>query len=133
MNAILLFGIWYVDNTKIKVLSSFHFATRLNSRRDMKLILLMNSETLIDIWILVIPNGIIEVSIIWNCLFFTLFQFLSWLLTSYHLQLFCIYFVVRKGAMWKTCFSAPRNAKKENQLKHKNQARNRLFIDSLRV
>jgi len=30
----------------------------------------------------------------------------------------------------KTCFSGPQNAKKENQLKHKNQVRNKLFIDS---
>ena len=29
-----------------------------------------------------------------------------------------------------TCFSAPQNAKKENQLKHKNQVRYRIFIDS---
>ena len=36
----------------------------------------------------------------------------------------------RNGTMSKTCFSAPQNAKKENQLKRKNQERNRLFIDS---
>jgi len=28
------------------------------------------------------------------------------------------------------CFSASQNAKKENQLIHKNQVRNRIFIDS---
>jgi len=28
------------------------------------------------------------------------------------------------------CFSASQNAKKENQLKHKNKVRNRVFIDS---
>jgi hypothetical protein len=28
------------------------------------------------------------------------------------------------------CFSAPQNAKKENQLQHKNQVRNRLIIAS---
>ena len=32
--------------------------------------------------------------------------------------------------MWKTCFSASQNAKNESQLKHKNQVRNRIFIDS---
>jgi len=32
--------------------------------------------------------------------------------------------------MWKTCYSAPQNAKKENQLKHNYQVRNRLFIGS---
>jgi len=30
--------------------------------------------------------------------------------------------------MLKTCFTAPQNAKKENQLKHKNQVRNRLLL-----
>jgi hypothetical protein len=30
----------------------------------------------------------------------------------------------------KRVFSAPQNAKKENQLKHKNQVRNILLIDS---
>ena len=30
--------------------------------------------------------------------------------------------------MWKTCFSASQNAKKESQLKHKNQVRNRLIL-----
>jgi len=32
--------------------------------------------------------------------------------------------------MWKMCFSAFQNAKKENQFKHKNQVRSRNFIDS---
>jgi hypothetical protein len=32
--------------------------------------------------------------------------------------------------VWKTCFSAPQNAKKENEQKNKNQARYRLYIDS---
>jgi len=32
--------------------------------------------------------------------------------------------------MRKTCFSATQNAKNESQPKHKNQVRNRLFIDS---
>jgi len=32
--------------------------------------------------------------------------------------------------MFKTCFSASQNEKNESKLKHKNQMRNRLFIDS---
>ena len=32
--------------------------------------------------------------------------------------------------MWKTCFSASQNAKNESHLKHKNQVRNRHFIDN---
>ena len=38
--------------------------------------------------------------------------------------------MVQNGTMLKTCFSAPQNAKKKKQLKHKNQVRNRLLIDS---
>ena len=59
-----------------------------------------------------------------------LFQFLSRLLSYNNLKLFSTYPVGRNCAMWKTCFSAPQNAKKENQLKHKNQVRDRLYIDS---
>jgi hypothetical protein len=36
--------------------------------------------------------------------------------------------VGRKKTKKKKCFSAPQNAKEENQLKHKNQVRNRIFI-----
>jgi len=32
--------------------------------------------------------------------------------------------------MWRMCFSASQNAKNESKPKHKNQERNRLFIDS---
>ena len=45
-------------------------------------------------------------------MFLTLFQFLTILLTSKHLKLFSMYLVVRNGMTWKTCFSAPKNAKK---------------------
>ena len=58
-------------------------------------------------------------------MFLTLFPFLSRLLTSNHPKLFSTYLVERTGAMWKTCFSAPQNAKKENQLKHKNHYKSR--------
>jgi len=36
--------------------------------------------------------------------------------------------VGRNVGMRKTCFSAPQTAKKENQLNHKNQKRNRLLL-----
>ena len=52
--------------------------------------------------------------------FFTLFQFLTGLLKSKYRNLFITFFVVRNGAMWRSCFSAPKNAKK-NQLKHKTK------------
>ena len=46
--------------------------------------------------------------------FFTLFQFLTRLLTSKHLKIFSTYLVGRNVAIWETCFSATQNAKKEN-------------------
>ena len=54
-------------------------------------------------------------------LFLTLFQFLARLLTSKHLKLFSKYLVGRNGTMWKRCFSAPQNAKKENHVKQKTK------------
>ena len=55
--------------------------------------------------------------------YLTPFHFDTRLLTSKHSKHFSTYIVERNGAMWKTCFSAPQNAKKEHQLKHKNQVR----------
>ena len=79
----------------------------------MKLGLLMNSDTLICIWILVIPISIIEVSTTRKWVFFNLFQFLARLRTSKHLNLFRTYHVRRNGTMWKTCFSTAQNARKK--------------------
>jgi len=62
-------------------------------------------------------------------MFLTFFHFLTRLLTNKYLKLFSTYLGGRNGAMLKTCFSAPHNAKKENELKPKNQVRNGLFID----
>jgi len=51
--------------------------------------------------------------------FLTLFPFVTRLMTSKHVKHFSTYLVGRNGTKWKTCFSAPQNAKKEHQLKHK--------------
>jgi hypothetical protein len=77
---------------------------------------------------LVFPLGIIEVSTQEN----EVFYFISVPNTIIDLLVpeTSTYLVGRNGAMGQTCFSTPQNAKKENQLKHKNQARSRLFIDS---
>ena len=48
---------------------------------------------------------------------------------SKNLKLFSTYLLRRKKAMLKTCLSAPQNDKEDNQLIHKNQERNKLFID----
>ena len=60
---------------------TFQLLTRLNSQNRNETSLLMNSDTLICIWILAFPIGIILVSTPqkWS---FTLFQFLTRLLTS---------------------------------------------------
>jgi len=50
-------------------------------------------------------------------------------MTSKYLKLFNTYLVERNGALWKTFFSAPQNAKKEKQLEHKNEVHNGMFID----
>jgi len=55
-------GFWNDERTKIIFLPSFQFVTRLNSQNRYEKSLLMNSGTLICIWILVIPIGIIQVS-----------------------------------------------------------------------
>ena len=66
--------------------------------------------------------------------YFTLFQFVTRLLTSKHLKHSSTYLVGQNTVKWKTCFSAPQNAKKEHQLKHKNRVRNWRFIElGLRV
>jgi len=66
-NQCFYLGIWNDDRTKMIVLPSFKLATRLNSQTQMKKCLLMNSYTLICLWISVFPFGIIEVSTSRNC------------------------------------------------------------------
>ena len=55
-------GIWNNDRTKMIVLSLFHLATSFNSQNANETEILMNSDTLIILWIFVIPIGIIEFS-----------------------------------------------------------------------
>ena len=93
----------------------------INHKTQMQLSLLMNIGTLIWLWIFEYQIGIIEVSTSSKYCFLTLFQFLTRLLSSKHLKLYNTYLVGRNGTMWKTCFSGPKNAKKENQLKHKTK------------
>ena len=56
-------GIWEDERSKIILLPSFQLVTRLNSQKRNEKSLLMNSDTLIYIWILAFPIGIIQVSI----------------------------------------------------------------------
>ena len=61
-NQYFYLGIREDERSKIKFLPSFHFVTRLNSQNRNETSLLMNSDTLICIWILAFPIGIIQVS-----------------------------------------------------------------------
>ena len=55
-------GIWEDERSKIIFWPSFRLVTRLSSLNRNETILLMNSDTLICIWILAFPIGIIQVS-----------------------------------------------------------------------
>ena len=61
-NQYFYLGIWEDERSKIIFLPSFQLDTRLNSQKRNETSLLMNSDTLICIWILAIPIGIIQVS-----------------------------------------------------------------------
>ena len=61
-NQYFYLGIWNGERTKIIFLPSFQLVTRLNSQNRNESILLMNSDTLICIWMLAFPIGIIQVS-----------------------------------------------------------------------
>jgi len=121
---------WNDDRNLMIDMLLFKLATRLNSQKTIESVIHN------DIWHIKLYMNI-GIS---NCNnwsynrtkknFLTLYQSFTRLLTSNHLKLISTQHVGRNGEMWKTCFSAPQNARKENKLKHKNQVRNSLFIDS---
>ena len=123
-------GIWEDERSKLIFLPSFQLVTRLNSQNRIETILLMNSDTLICIWILAFPIGIIHVSTPrkWSSLLY----FSS--LHDYRLPTSLIQLVHNSLCKmeWseKRAFQLLKMRKNETQLKHKNQVRNRLFIDS---
>ena len=61
-NQYFYLGIWEDDRSKIILLPTFQLVTRLNSQNRNETSFLMNSVTLICIWILAFPIGIILVS-----------------------------------------------------------------------
>ena len=69
-------GIWEYERSKIIFLPSFQIVTRLNSQNRNETCLLMNSDTLICIWILPFPIGIIQVSTPRKWKFLLYFRFL---------------------------------------------------------
>ena len=126
-NQYFYLAIWEDKRSKIIFLPSFQLVTRFNSQNRNETSLLMNSDTLICIWILAFPIGVIQVSTPRKCSFLLDFSSFHdyW---SNHFNLISTYLVGRKGVMWKTCFSASQNAKNDSHPKHKNQVRNRLFL-----
>ena len=62
VKTVFLFGNLRNERSKIISLPSFHLVTRLNSQNRNETSLLMNSDTLICIWIFAFPIGIIQVS-----------------------------------------------------------------------
>ena len=80
-------GIWEDEISKIIFFPSFQLVARLNSQNRNEKGLLMNSDTLINIWILAFPIGIIQVSTSRKWIFCTLFQCLTRLLISNHFNL----------------------------------------------
>ena len=67
-------GISGDERSKIIFLPSFQLVTRLNSQNRKETSLLMNSDTLICIWILAFPIGIIQVSTPRKCSFLLYFS-----------------------------------------------------------
>ena len=61
-NQYFYLGIWEDERSKIIFLRSFQLVTRLNSQNRNETSLLMNSDTLICIWILLFAIGIIRYS-----------------------------------------------------------------------
>ena len=59
-NKYFYLGIWEDERSKIILLNSFQLVTRLNSQTRYEISLLMNSDTLICIWISAFPIGIIQ-------------------------------------------------------------------------
>ena len=69
-----LFGNLSNERSKIILLPSYQLVTRLNSKNRNEKSLLMNSDTLICIWILAFPIGIIQVSTPWKWSFLLYFS-----------------------------------------------------------
>ena len=122
-------NLWNDERTKIIFLTTFQLVTGLNSENRNETCLLMNSDTLICIWILEFPIGIIQVSHPRKWIF--LFYFSS--LHDYWPPTTLNSLVHNSLGVMEWCekrFSSSQNAKNESQLKHKIQVRNSSFNDS---
>jgi len=93
------------------VLPSFQLATRLNSQNTNETQFINELCHIIFFMNIGVSSWHIWSFHLTEMLFLTLFQFLTRLLTFKHLKPFSTYLVGRNGTMWKSCFSAPQNAK----------------------
>ena len=82
-NQYFYLGIWEDERSKIILLNSFQLVTRLNSQTRYEISLLMNSDTLICIWISAFPIGIIQDSTPRKWCFLLYFSSLHDLFTRY--------------------------------------------------
>ena len=92
-NQYFYLAIWEDERSKIIFLPSFKLVTRLNSLNRCETSLLMNTDTLICIWILAFPIGIIQVSTPRKWIFLLYFSSLHdyWLPTTLTLCLLTFY------------------------------------------
>ena len=112
--SISILWIWNDDRTKIIVLPSFQLVTRINSQNRNETVFINVLWHIILYMLIGISNWNNESFDPTNMNFLNLYQFLTRYLTSKYLKLFSTYLVGRNGAMWKTSFSAPKNAKKKS-------------------
>ena len=113
-NQYLYLGIWNDDRTKIIVLPSFQLVTRINSQNRNEI------EFINVLWHIILYMNFGNTN--WHNWsfepneydFFTLFQLLTRFPNSKYQNHFSSYLVGRNGAMWKTCLSAPQNAKRKS-------------------
>ena len=128
-NQYFYFGIRNDESTKIIFLPSFQPVTRLNSQNRNEKILLMNSDTLICIWMLAFPIGIIQVSTPRKWTFLLYFSSLH----DYWPPTTLFSWVHNSCGEMEWCEKRVFQLLKMRQKKviwNKNQVRNRLFIVS---
>ena len=128
-NQYFYLGIWNDDRIRMIVLPSFLLAPRLNSQNTNEtqfinklLHINLNMNIGISNW----HNWIFDLT---KMKFFTVFHFLTRLLTSKYLKLLIHTSWGEMEGCEIRAFQLLQMRKKKNQLKHKNQVRNSLFID----
>jgi hypothetical protein len=116
--------IWIDNHTEMIVLPLFQFATRLIHRTHIKLRFIMNSNTLICIWILVFTIDIFEVSTRRKCVLWLYFIWIYFYWTPNNRKsLVHISWNEMEGCE-KRASKPPQNAKNNLQMKNKIHVHN---------